>query len=108
MTTFYYDETYPEEFANDVRKLAARDPSLLERLAEGPRTSGQLELQLRVDAQERLSVMYTHVAGLGSKNTKEVLKAAAALTADMDYLNLKTKAYKTCQALRPPLYRMGC
>lgn len=106
MTTFYYDKTYPESFANDLRALAERDPSLLDRLAEGPRTSGQLECQLRVDAEERLRVVYAHAAALASKDPKVVLKAAENLTTDIEYINLKARAYKTCRELRPPLYRL--
>ncbi len=105
MTTIYYDDTYPEQFAEAVRALADRDPSLLDRLKEGPRTSGQLECQLRVDPQERIAIFNMHAEGLSSQDPEVVLAAAAAFTEDKTYLDNKAKAYKTCQGLRPPLYR---
>lgn len=105
MTTFYYDDTYPEQFAEAVRALADRDPDLLKRLEEGPRTSGQLECQLRVDSRDRIETFNKHAAGLASTNPQVVLDAAAKLTADMKYLNDKAKAHRDCQSLRPPVYR---
>ncbi len=108
MTTIYYDDTYPEQFAEAVRALADRDPSLLDRLKEGPRTSGQLECQLRVDPQERIHIFNRHAEGLSSQDPEVVLAAAAAFTEDKNYLDNKSKAYKACQNLRPPLYRASC
>ncbi len=105
MKTIYYDDTYPEQFADAVRALADRDPSLLDRLKEGPRTSGQLECQLRVDPQERIAVFNMHAEGLSSQDPDTVLAAAAAFTKDKAYLDDKSKAHKVCQGLRPPLYR---
>lgn len=107
MTTFYYDETYPEPFAESVRALADRDPSLLDRLKEGPRTSGQLEYQLCVEPQERIEAFNKHAEGLASNDPTVVLAAAAAFTEDKAYLDDKAKAYRACQGLRPPRYRLS-
>ncbi len=105
MTTIYYDDTYPEPFVDAVRALADREPDLLKRLEEGPRTSGQLECQLRVDPLDRIETFNKHAQGLASADPQVVLDTAAALTTDMKYLDDKSKAYRACQKLRPPLYR---
>ncbi len=105
MTSIYYDDTYPEPFAEAVRAVADRDPSLLTRLKEGPGTSGQLECQLRVDPQERIQTFNKHAKGLTNPDPQVVLDTAAALMKDMKYLDDKAKAYSLCKSLRPPLYR---
>lgn len=104
MTNFYYEKTYSVEFANAVRALAEREPDLLERLEEGPRTIGQLEHQLRVGKEDRLELINKYAEDLAHPNPEVVLRAAENFTRDRQYLENKTKVYKACMAIRPPHY----
>jgi hypothetical protein len=42
---------------------------------------------------------------LASEEPAVVLAAAKALTADLEYLNVKTRAHRLCQSIRPPIFR---
>lgn len=104
MTNFYYETSYSDEFAAAVRGLAERDPHLINRLEEGPKTIGQLEYQLRVEPHERLELIHKHAKALASTDPNAVIQAAAAFTSDLEYLNERARVHKACMAIMPPRY----
>lgn len=104
MTRPCYDKDYPEIFRRAVEAITPREPHLLNRLNEGPSTISLLAFQLRVTNEDRLTVFLNHSKALASNDPDTVLKAAAALTADMEYLNKKSRAYQECMDILPPKY----
>lgn len=100
-----YNKHYSEQFASAVKSLAERDPSLLKRLEEGPRTIGQLEYQLQVNPDDREDLVHKYSDAFASDDPAVVLSAAAAFTQDRKYLAAKAKAHAACLAMLPPRYK---